>query len=137
MASGVYLANRIFSNRSAARRCELLLALADARDHAGEFREGSLTGERAFEIARDLGDPELIARAALAVAGRFDFGPPYDQGCRQLEAALEALGDREVRLRCRVLARLAITSPYRDSMETRLGLAEHGLASIALVLWFS
>jgi DNA-binding winged helix-turn-helix (wHTH) protein/tetratricopeptide (TPR) repeat protein len=109
-------------------RCELLLGLADAQEHAGDFSAGSRTGERAFEAARDLARPDLMARAALAVAGRFDFGPPYDQGCAELEAALEALGDQETHLRCRLLVRLAITSPHRDSMETRLALAEQAVA---------
>jgi tetratricopeptide (TPR) repeat protein len=118
----------------ALRRCQLLLALADAQDHAGEFRASSRTGERAFEIARELGRPDLLARAALAVSGRFDFGPPYDLGCRHLEEALEALEaletlrDAEPHLHCKLLARLAVTSPHRDSMETRQSLAERAVA---------
>ena len=110
------------------RHCELLLALADAQDHAGEFQASNRSGLRASEVAREQGRPDLLARAALAVAGRYDFGPPYDRGRRPLEEALEALGDTETRLRCRLLARLAVTSPYRDSMETRLGLAEQAVA---------
>jgi DNA-binding winged helix-turn-helix (wHTH) protein/tetratricopeptide (TPR) repeat protein len=109
-------------------RCRLLLALAHAQDHAGEFRTSSRIGERAFEVAHELDRPDLLARAALAVAGRFDFGPPYAQGCRHLEEALAALGEAEPHLRCKLLARLAVTSPHRDSMETRLALAEQAVA---------
>ena len=110
-----------------AERCELLLAEADARDRAGEFKQQRAAGRRAFEKARALDRPDLLARAALAVSGRFDLGPPYAHGRVEIEDALEALGDRHPGLRAQLLGRLAVTSPYRDSMETRRRLAEQAL----------
>jgi len=110
-------------------RCELLLAQADARDRAAEFEPQRALAQRAFQKARAIGRPDLLARAALAVSGRFDLGPPYAHGRVEIEEALGALGDQHPGLRARLLGRLAVTSPYRDSMETRLELVQQALAA--------
>jgi tetratricopeptide (TPR) repeat protein len=107
--------------------CELLLAEADARDRAAEFEHQRLVASQAFDKARALGRPDLLGRAALAVSGRFDLGPPYAHGRAEIEEALGALGDAHPGLRSRLLGRLAVTSPHRDSMEMRWKLARQAL----------
>jgi DNA-binding winged helix-turn-helix (wHTH) protein/tetratricopeptide (TPR) repeat protein len=104
---------------SETRRCEILLALADAEDRAGEFERSRTTAQQAFASARSLARPDLLARAALGISGRYDFGPLTDAGSAHLEEALETLGEDEPALRCRLLARLAVSYPCRDSVETR------------------
>jgi DNA-binding winged helix-turn-helix (wHTH) protein/tetratricopeptide (TPR) repeat protein len=103
----------------ATRRCEILLALADAQGRAVEFEKSRRSAEQAFAAARSLGRVDLLGRAALAISGRFDFGPLLDAGSAHLEEALAALGDAEPALRCRLMARLAVSHPYRDSVEMR------------------
>jgi DNA-binding SARP family transcriptional activator len=90
-------------------RCELLLALGDARARAGDEPEAKGTFFEAATLARALEAPELLARAALGYGGRF----PWARAGRDtqlvplLEDALNALGEAESPLRVRVLTRLA------------------------------
>jgi hypothetical protein len=92
---------------AAAQRIDLLLrrseALIDSVDtHAG--REACL---KAARLARELGAPELEARAALAYASHFTFGYVDPEMVPLLERALEHLGDGEAPLRARLQARLS------------------------------
>jgi DNA-binding SARP family transcriptional activator len=93
------------------RRCELLLALAEARWAAGEVAKASDAYEHAAELAETLGDTTALARAALG------FGRPYRPEApaalirpvaELLERALAALGDSDSALRARLLSRLAM-----------------------------
>lgn len=92
-----------------ALRCDLLLALGDARSRAGDVPAARASFREAAGIADAEGLADRLARAALGYGGRFvwtrrtaddELVPLYD-------AALEALGEREDRLRALVLARLA------------------------------
>jgi len=94
-------------------RCELLVALGETllpshRD--GRSREVLL---EAAELARDTGEPELFARAAIGIARHYFpfFSLPVDVSLiplRLLEEALERLGDQSPALRARVLAQYAV-----------------------------
>ncbi len=89
-------------------RCDLLLVLGDAQARAGDLASARKTFLGAAEVARRLGAPSALARAALGYGGRFVwFRAGKDRRLIPLlEDALEALpGDDP--LRARLLARLA------------------------------
>ena len=95
-------------------RCELLLRLGDAHWRAGDTRAARGSFEQAAEVARRLGDGEMLARAALGYViglggfllfARFEAGAT---GIGLLEEALGALPAEDSPLRARVLARLAV-----------------------------
>ena len=94
------------------QRCELLLALGEAKARAGDAlaEPAFLAAERQ---ARDLDDAELVARAVLGRCGVGVTIVGLDAArARALEEALELLGDGSPALRARVLARLAIEVYY-------------------------
>jgi DNA-binding SARP family transcriptional activator len=90
-------------------RGELLLSLGEAELRAGE----SLAAKRAFlkaaDIARRLGLPRELARAATGYGGRIMYARAGDddQLVPLLEEGLAVLADDDVELRTRLLARLA------------------------------
>jgi hypothetical protein len=90
-------------------RCELLLSLGAAQVRAGRYPEAKAVHLEAAEIARRLGSPDRLARAALG------FGEPQVEGGhvnRQLIAllreALDALSPEDSPPRARLLARLSV-----------------------------
>lgn len=104
------------------RRCGLLLELGNAWDQAGERQRMREVFSEAFERARALGRPDLLALAAIGFSGRTERGTP-DTGMRPLlEEARDTLGDRDPALRARLLYYLVGTPPYADHAETRLAL---------------
>jgi DNA-binding SARP family transcriptional activator len=97
---------------AATERCELMLAIGEARARAGDpvAEPTFLAAERQ---ARDLGGAELVARAVLGRCGLGVTIVGLDAArARALEEALELLGDGSPALRARVLARLAIELYY-------------------------
>jgi DNA-binding winged helix-turn-helix (wHTH) protein/tetratricopeptide (TPR) repeat protein len=110
------------------RRCELLLALADAWDKAGERGRMREVYSEAADRARRLHRPDLLALAALGFAGRTERGTP-DTGMRPLlEEALEALAESEPGLRARILGYLVGTPPYSLSVDERDAMSQRALA---------
>lgn len=94
------------------RRCELLLALAEAKEWAND-RSGSRTAvEQAAEIARTLDAPELLARAALAVGAIEALKATASSRCETAAPLLNealAMGGRVDRAtRARLRSRLAL-----------------------------
>jgi tetratricopeptide (TPR) repeat protein len=101
------------------RRCDLLLALADAHAHAGSSVQARRAFGEAAEAARRVGSPEHLARAALGFGGpRPSFGVVDREHVALLEQALSVLGQRDRPLRACVLARFA-TELYFDPDQRR------------------
>jgi class 3 adenylate cyclase len=109
------------------RRCDLLLSLGDASWRAGELTSGRETLQEAARLARTLGDPDRLARAALchgAGVGGFGFiARANPETIELLEEALSALGDDDSALRARLMARLATELYYTEYDERRAELS--------------
>lgn len=101
-----------------AESCDLLLALGDVQARAGDADAARATFLAAAGLARQLGLPEELARAALGYGGRFVWeaarGDPNLMSL--LEDAAQSLGDHDSALRARLLARLA-GGPLRDQID--------------------
>ena len=112
-------------------RCELLLALADAKGRAGDGQGAKSGFLRAAKLARSADLPELLARAGIGYAmglGGFLHLVRADQTIiALLEEALAALEDHDSALRVRVLARLAAELFFTDEVERRVGLSKDAI----------
>ncbi|MBA2446773.1 MAG: AAA family ATPase [Chloroflexi bacterium] len=98
-------------------RCGLLLDLGAAQVRAGRYPEAKEIHLQAAEIARRLGSPDQLARAALG------FGEPQVEGGhvnRQLVAllreALDASSPQDSPLRARLLARLSVELTFSEEV---------------------
>jgi DNA-binding CsgD family transcriptional regulator len=109
------------------QRCELLLALGEARMAASEVPAARAAYQQAGELARRIGAPDALARAGLGPGVEFTAGivDPVEVGL--LEEALVALGEADSRLRARVLARLARALLFTPQVERRLALSEQAV----------
>jgi len=107
-----------------AERAELLLGRGEALKKAGNLAEAKQAFTRATELARELDDAVLLARAALA-AGTWSttlFGVNVNtEMVALLEEALAAIGDAASGVRAMLLARLAqelaATEPRNRALE--------------------
>jgi eukaryotic-like serine/threonine-protein kinase len=113
---------------SAERRCDLLLRLGDCEWRAGDTRAVSARFEEAARLARDLGNAEMLARAALGYVvglGGFLVTARYEgaTGIGLLEEALAALPERDSVLRVLVLARLSVELWSSHEVERRVALS--------------
>jgi tetratricopeptide (TPR) repeat protein len=108
------------SGGNPARRGELLVGLGDALGHAGRVTQARDAYHQAGEIAKRLGDPQLLARAALGIAGIGVTILDLDEAlAARLAEALQALPRSDFALRAELLARLAITRAYSpDRLES-------------------
>lgn len=108
-----------------AARCELLLALADARMRAGDMSAAKRTYLTAAEIAGTHRLSEHLARAALGYGGRFVWERAASDTyvIPLLEKALAALGEGDRVLRARLLARLAGALRDQPAREPRASLS--------------
>jgi DNA-binding SARP family transcriptional activator/tetratricopeptide (TPR) repeat protein len=90
-------------------RCELLLSLGEAQVRAGDTPAAKATFAAAAELARHLEQPSHLGRAAMGYAGRIVWARPGgdDRLVPLLEEAVAAVGERDLELRVRLLARLA------------------------------
>ncbi len=89
------------------RRLELLLALGAAQTRAARGPEARVSLERASNLARELGRPEELARAALAICLLSEAGRLDEPLIALLEEALEAVGEEDSPLRSQLLSGLA------------------------------
>ena len=87
-------------------RYELLMALAQAQQRAGDLTLARETFMRAVKAARALASPELLARAAIAYTG-FIESKTDDSRTSVLEEALAVLPPEDSALRARILVLLA------------------------------
>ncbi len=90
-------------------RCELLLSLGEAEARAGNTPGAKTAFLDAAEIARELRLPRELARAAAGYGGRIVWARAGDDDLLAplLEEGLATLGEEDVELRARLLARLA------------------------------
>ena len=90
---------------------ELLLLLTEALTKAADMEKALGTGERAFEMAKSLGDRLLLARSALRYGDASFFGTSVQGLAEQfLKEALAALRPEDKRLRSLLLAMLPQTA---------------------------
>jgi tetratricopeptide (TPR) repeat protein len=109
------------------RRGELLLLRGQAQMQAGGDAARS-TLLAAIDLARRVGDPDLLARAALSLGG-FGLSPGMvdDDLVAVLEEALRGLPPDGSALRARLLVRLAVALYYSDAAERREELVQQAL----------
>jgi DNA-binding CsgD family transcriptional regulator len=106
------------------QRCDLLLAVGEARMAASDVPAARTAYQQAGELARRIGSPEALARAGLGLGLEFTsmIVDPVQVG--MLEDALATLGEADSPLRARVLAGLARTLVSTPQVERRLALSE-------------
>jgi predicted ATPase/class 3 adenylate cyclase len=95
----------------AQRRCELLLALGEARWGAAELCKAREACGQAAELAEQLGDATALAHAALGFCGppRLEAAVAVTRPIADLlQRALAALGEDDSALRARLMGRLTI-----------------------------
>jgi tetratricopeptide (TPR) repeat protein len=109
------------------QRCELLLALGEARMAASVVPGARAAYRQAGELARRIGAPEAVARAGLGLGVEFTSGMVDPVEVELLEEALVALGGADSPLRARVLARLAKALLFTSQVERRLALSEQAV----------
>jgi DNA-binding CsgD family transcriptional regulator len=110
------------------QRCELLLALGEARMAASDVAAARAAYRQAGELARRIGWPETLARAGLGLGLVVAGGIVDPNEVELLQEALAALGGADGPLRARVLARLARALVYTPQVERRLRLSEEAVA---------
>ncbi len=106
----------------AGRRCDLLLAQAEAEALSGSGPSADTTYVAAADLARAIGDPERLARAALRTGQMQHFGVPAPdpEQVGLLESARRALGPEPSELLVLVLTRMALLLAYSHE-RTRAG----------------
>jgi tetratricopeptide (TPR) repeat protein len=111
------------------RRCDLLLALADAQHRAGDHADARAIFRQAADIAREIRSPARLARAALGFGGpRGEFGIVDHELLSLLRDALAAPRVLHDRVRARLLARLAMELYFTGAEERRAILVDEALA---------
>jgi DNA-binding SARP family transcriptional activator len=111
-------------------RCELLLALGEAHGRAGDTPAAKQAFVEASEIAQRLGLGVELARAAAGYGGRSLSVRAGDDErlVPLLEAGLVAVGEQDVELRARLLARLAGALRGERSRDRRDALSAEAVA---------
>ena len=97
-----------------ARRLGLLLELGEAQRRAGRFVPARTTFEHAAEIARELGDAQSLARAALGVGALSEAGGVDEAILALLREALDAVGAEDTALRVELLGAVGTELVWRD-----------------------
>ena len=127
------------------RRCQLLLAVGEARRAASDVAAARTAYQQAAELARRIGAADVLARAGLGLGLVVTGGivNPAEAGLLEevatsgvvdsveiglLEEALVALGEADSRLRARVLARLARALVSTPQLDRRLQLSQEAVA---------
>ena len=96
-----------------ARETAVLCSLGDALQRSGNHDEATTILNEAVELTHRVDDPQLLARATLAIGGLGVTILEVDRALvARLQTALVALGDRDEELRARLLARLSVELTY-------------------------
>jgi len=100
------------------QRCELLLALGETHNKAGDRDRAKEVFLRASDTARKLGDAVRLARSAIGFGGPpwAAFGASDERLVSLLEEALEAIDEDESALRARMLGRLAMDAFFTNDL---------------------
>jgi DNA-binding SARP family transcriptional activator len=110
-------------------RCELLLALGEARLRTGEAEAARRAFDAAADVARLRGDGGALARAALGYCGLGVTIIDVDErAVALLDEALAAVADRDPALRARLLARLGVEHYYAPSRDRSERLSREAVA---------
>src|SRR5688500_1595296 len=112
------------------RRLRLLISLGEAQRRAGDVAHREIL-LRACELARQLGDADALAEAALAntrgyiasVAGAVD-----EDRVAALEAAVLALPSDDSAIRARLLCTLGLELSFAGAWERRVALSDEAVA---------
>ena len=106
-------------------QADVLLALAEAQNRAGERERAKERLVQAAEQARQAGDAERLATVALRAGppGYLGRVTPDSEQAQLLGEALDALPDEDSRLRAMVLARLGQTATPEPGLSQRAALA--------------
>jgi tetratricopeptide (TPR) repeat protein len=111
------------------RRCELLLDLGTVQARSGAslaVRRKPL--ERAAALARELDEPDLLARAAVCLVRYNSIVEAADARCvALLREALAALGPQDSIMRARLLAFLAVATYFPDPRTHSASLSREAL----------
>jgi class 3 adenylate cyclase/tetratricopeptide (TPR) repeat protein len=108
--------------------CELLLRLGEAQRLSGTAAHLE-TLLLAAQCAEEIGDPERLARAALARTRLFysSVGRGDPEQLRLLESALEAIGDAPSVTRARLLATLSAEMHYTERSDERFAVIDEAI----------
>jgi len=118
-----------FGAESDTIRGDILLALANAHDAAGEFAARDARYAEAADGARASGQADLLARAALGYGGTLPAAAEPDRRAIELlEAALAALGEEESEAHALVVARLAQWLHFVSPRARRLALCDDAIS---------
>jgi len=103
------------------RQCDLLVRLGEATNRAAQGPESVDAYQRAAALARQIGAPAQLARAAIGLCGVGSTWAQYGRSDPELVAvlreALDGLGTTEAGLRARVMARLATELHFAPTPE--------------------
>jgi class 3 adenylate cyclase len=112
-----------------ARRCQLLVAQAEAYERAGEFETGWTAAQEAFTEARDVGAVDELVRAALtAETSRYHSAAPAEQSVAFLKQAEAVLPVADSRRRAVISAALAAAMAYSGRPAAAVERAQAALA---------
>jgi tetratricopeptide (TPR) repeat protein len=109
-------------------RCELLLCLGDAQARSGDYQEAKASYLAAVTIARQRGDADQFALAALGFGQpQVEAGVVDRQLVLLLQEALDMLRPGDGPLRIRVLSRLSLELTFSEQTELRERLSRDAL----------
>lgn len=114
-------------------RYDILMLLVESLRWGGDVEELLAAVEQAIVVADELGDVELLARAATGTGlGSLWLTTPYGVVFESIVAALRRCLDRlpahDGALRCRVMMSLALETYYGTSIDERTALVDEALA---------
>lgn len=111
------------------RRFDVLMAQAAAHRRAGDAARARSSSLGAVEAARRVGDAVRLATAALSLAEAADVWGRDESLVAVLEEALAALGEQDLALAARVMARLSQALYYLGPLPRRTELGDRALAA--------
>ncbi|MBW2289732.1 MAG: AAA family ATPase [Deltaproteobacteria bacterium] len=109
----------------------LLITLGESEIRAGEREEAQETFKSAVTIARELSEPDLLAKAALGLAPGFfaiEVGVYDPVLVSLLEEALRELPPGDSAIRAQVIARLSVALGWSGQEDRRFRLSHEGVS---------